>query len=142
RMQALHVIVRALKGRGSADIAALMRTCAPSLPSNFVRRSCLAALAQLGRLDAAFAFADIVFPEQHAPTREQAQTLWLHELRQIPEPATLFYPQLAPLRADPRFVSIAARLGLLDYWRTSGHAPDFCATEGSDPICIALVHAR
>lgn len=41
----------------------------------------------------------------------------------------LFRPPLADLRADPRFMQIAARLGLLGYWRRSGDWPDFC----SDP---------
>ena len=41
----------------------------------------------------------------------------------------LFRPPLADLRADPRFMQLAAHLGLLDYWRRSGDWPDFC----SDP---------
>ena len=39
----------------------------------------------------------------------------------------LFRPPLADLRADPRFMQVAAHLGLLDYWRRSGDWPDFCA---------------
>jgi len=41
----------------------------------------------------------------------------------------LFRPPQADLRADPRFMQVAAHLGLLDYWRRSGDWPDFC----SDP---------
>ena len=41
----------------------------------------------------------------------------------------LFRPALASFRRDPRFMAIAKRIGLLDYWRTSGRWPDFC----SDP---------
>jgi tetratricopeptide (TPR) repeat protein len=41
----------------------------------------------------------------------------------------LFRPPLADLRADPRFMQVAAHLGLVDYWRRSGDWPDFC----SDP---------
>jgi hypothetical protein len=41
----------------------------------------------------------------------------------------LFRPPLADLRANPRFIQVAAHLGLLDYWRRSGDWPDFC----SDP---------
>ena len=40
---------------------------------------------------------------------------------------SLFRPPLADLRADPRFMQIAARFGLLDYWQRSGNWPDFCA---------------
>ena len=41
----------------------------------------------------------------------------------------LFRPWLSNVRRDPRFIPLAKRLGLLDYWRESGHWPDFC----SDP---------
>jgi tetratricopeptide (TPR) repeat protein len=41
----------------------------------------------------------------------------------------LFTPPLAHVRNDPRFIRVAADLGLLNYWRQSGHWPDFC----SDP---------
>src|SRR5262249_11593049 len=39
----------------------------------------------------------------------------------------LFRPPQAHLRADPRFMRVAAHLGLLDYWKRSGDWPDFCA---------------
>ncbi len=39
----------------------------------------------------------------------------------------LFFTLTAPLRKDPRFMQLAARLGMVDYWRSSGHWPDFCA---------------
>jgi len=41
--------------------------------------------------------------------------------------AILFFTLTAPLRRDPRFMQLAARLGMVDYWRSSGHWPDFCA---------------
>lgn len=41
----------------------------------------------------------------------------------------LFRPYMRGFRADPRFMALAARLGLLAYWRKSGIWPDFC----SDP---------
>jgi len=37
-----------------------------------------------------------------------------------------FRPTLATFRKDPRFMQIAARIGLVDYWRESGKWPDFC----------------
>ena len=40
----------------------------------------------------------------------------------------LFSPISELLRADKRFPTLCARLGLVDYWMTSGHWPD-CATE-------------
>jgi tetratricopeptide (TPR) repeat protein len=38
----------------------------------------------------------------------------------------LFRPWLANVRRDPRFMGVAKRVGLLDYWRSSGNWPDFC----------------
>ena len=40
----------------------------------------------------------------------------------------LFSVDQKPLRADPRFVQLCARLGLCEYWVASGHWPD-CADE-------------
>jgi hypothetical protein len=39
---------------------------------------------------------------------------------------TLFRPTLTKLRERPRFLRIAERYGLLEYWRESGNWPDFC----------------
>ncbi|HXG99186.1 MAG TPA: TIR domain-containing protein [Sphingomicrobium sp.] len=38
----------------------------------------------------------------------------------------LFRPALKDVRRDLRFMQVAKRIGLLKYWRTSGHWPDFC----------------
>ena len=38
----------------------------------------------------------------------------------------LFRPAYAGLRRDPRFMQVAKRIGLVDYWRKSGKWPDFC----------------
>ena len=38
----------------------------------------------------------------------------------------LFRPALNDFRHDPRFMRVAARLGLLQYWQSSGQWPDFC----------------
>ena len=39
---------------------------------------------------------------------------------------TMFRPTLSRLRQKPRFLQIAQRYGLLEYWRKSGNWPDFC----------------
>ena len=41
----------------------------------------------------------------------------------------LFRPDFASVRADPRFIQVAARLGLVRYWRDTGFWPDFCTSE-------------
>ena len=38
----------------------------------------------------------------------------------------LFRPHMRPIRADPRFIALAAKLGLVAYWEKSGVWPDFC----------------
>ena len=43
------------------------------------------------------------------------------------DPGFLFFTLTPPLRKDPRFMQLAVRIGLVDYWRRSGHWPDFCA---------------
>ena len=47
----------------------------------------------------------------------------------------VFRPTLAKFRADPRFMILAARAGLADYWRSSGNWPDFCADPGLPYDC-------
>jgi hypothetical protein len=71
-------------------------------------------LSTLGFVDDAFAAAD-----RYVPTAPVANGT----------PFFLFFTPAAPMRRDPRFIKLAARLGLVDYWRTTGHWPDFC----SDP---------
>jgi hypothetical protein len=61
---------------------------------------------------------------------EQAYQLMLDPSFESPiNPDQLFRPDFAGIRADPRFMQVAARLGLVRYWRESGFWPDFCATE-------------
>jgi len=49
----------------------------------------------------------------------------------------LFRPDFAHVRADPRFMQVAAELGLVRYWRTSGQWPDFCNDEKLPYDCKA-----
>ncbi|QIK95812.1 tetratricopeptide repeat protein [Sphingomonas sp. HDW15A] len=39
----------------------------------------------------------------------------------------LFRPYFSKVRADPRFMWFAKRIGLVDVWQRTGHWPDFCA---------------
>jgi DNA-binding winged helix-turn-helix (wHTH) protein/TolB-like protein len=77
-------------------------------------------LYRLGLVDDAFQLADRW--AQGGMTRPSA-------------PAFLFYPGVAPMRRDPRFMALAARLGLVDYWRSTGKWPDFCAEPGLPYDC-------
>jgi tetratricopeptide (TPR) repeat protein len=53
------------------------------------------------------------------------------------EVSWLFRPELQPVRRDPRFMAVVARLGLIKYWRESGHWADFCMWEPLDYDCKA-----
>lgn len=45
------------------------------------------------------------------------------------EKDALFRPDFAAVRSDPRFMQVAARLGLVRYWQETGYWPDFCTSE-------------
>jgi hypothetical protein len=49
----------------------------------------------------------------------------------------LFRPEFARVRADPRFMQVAARLGLIRYWKQTGYWPDFCTSEQLHYDCKA-----
>ena len=53
------------------------------------------------------------------------------------EKDALFRPDFAAVRADPRFMQIAARLGLVHYWRKTGYWPDFCRSAQLSYDCKA-----
>lgn len=55
-----------------------------------------------------------------------------------PRVSFLFLPEMKAFRRDARFMPLAARLGLVDYWRKTGHWPDFCS-EPDLPYDCALV---
>jgi hypothetical protein len=44
-----------------------------------------------------------------------------------------FRPALRRFRQDPRFMAVAKRMGLVDYWQKSGIWPDFCFTDPDQP---------
>ena len=47
----------------------------------------------------------------------------------------LFTPITRNMRQDPAFVRLAARLGLLKYWRETGKLPDFCTDRAKQSEC-------
>jgi hypothetical protein len=81
--------------------------------------SALTLLTMLGDLDGAFAQAQL-----YKPVPPSA-------------PPYLFQPATAAMRSDPRFMQVAAKLGLVDYWRSTGKWPDFCSEPGLPYDCRA-----
>jgi len=55
--------------------------------------------------------------------------------------AFLFYSLTEPMRRDRRFMQLAARIGLVGYWRSSGKWPDFCSDPGLPYNCQAEARA-
>ena len=95
--------------------AALAAAAGGSMPAI---ENAIEAMSVLGFTDDAFAIA----------TRYQTTTCGCAH-------SILFFTLTAPMRRDPRFMSLAARLGLVDYWRASGHWPDFCDEPGLPYDC-------
>jgi DNA-binding winged helix-turn-helix (wHTH) protein/tetratricopeptide (TPR) repeat protein len=82
------------------------------------------ALASIGKQDDAF---DLL----RAPEIDQ--------ILLIKGSAFLFQPVTRALRADPRFWTAAADLGLAQYWKSSGNWPDMCGQELSLKTCQSQV---
>jgi class 3 adenylate cyclase/TolB-like protein len=112
-IQVLRTTFAAQKSRTPAAIAEAKRqllTAPPHVPEQLQAR--FMALADLGLADDAFRLAD---RWSQAP------------LTAFNAPHYLFDPGGAALRRDRRFIALAAKLGLVDYWRATGRWPDFCA---------------
>lgn len=104
---------RYLEARRQGDAGAL-RAAAKSIDAlaragQFGVSPAIAAIATAGDLDAAFALATVYFQSPAA------------------EAGVLFVAPAESMRRDPRFMRLAKQAGLIDYWRQTGHWPDFCA---------------
>jgi DNA-binding winged helix-turn-helix (wHTH) protein/TolB-like protein len=133
--QPIAALLRALSTRNATDIAAVERDCAD--PAKLARDRaalCLQGLIALNRLDTFFAIAPAYFPEMRGTTPSAREALWLQAPRVGRYTRVLFRSDAQALRADVRFIPIVERLGLLDYWRSTGKWPDFCKTE-PDSVC-------
>ena len=103
---------------------------------SFKSIQCMLALARLGDLDGAFAFADPIFPPRLGRTPTEEQALWLRNPWSTPT-SVITSRAAAPMRRDLRYIALARRVGLLDYWR-AGRLPDFCRTR-PEPICAKIL---
>jgi len=88
----------------------------------------LSALAALGDLDAAFAQAD------------KLGRLDASSILGLPTMG-LFSRNSRAMRADPRFLPLVEKLGLMEYWRATKSQPDVCETEDV-PFCRELKAAK
>lgn len=77
--------------------------------------------AELGFVDETYALLE---RSRFGPCGSPRDVMGTHAYRTL-----LLFPQAyRTLRADPRFVTVCARLGLVDYWLTTQHWPD-CAAD-------------
>lgn len=94
----------------------IQRSLSQSDFSNFGQS--LQALGEFDRTEEAFAWLN------QAPPATVAEHSYL-----------LFRPGLDDVRRDPRFMAVAKRVGLLNYWEKSRELPDFCFEPGLPYDC-------
>ncbi|HWH46784.1 MAG TPA: hypothetical protein VN664_03200, partial [Burkholderiales bacterium] len=132
----IRQVLRALASRTPGEIDAAVKGCFGGWVNHQTRWVCLLGMSELGRLDDTYRLASEAYPDNRAATPELEEEQWLRREKPFFHTAVLYRPEWAPMRADPRFIALAERIGLLDYWR-GGHPPDFCETERV-PVCEAL----
>ncbi|MDB5669185.1 MAG: hypothetical protein JWO25_144 [Alphaproteobacteria bacterium] len=129
-------IFEALRSRDPADIAAAREACVRDWDTGLVVPVCVNGLSVLGDLDGAFAVANRAYPDIVGATPAQAEARFLAGFDHMLSRFFLFGSAAKAMRADPRFARLAARTGMLGYWRARG-PPDFCAVEKA-PVCSLL----
>ncbi len=80
---------------------------------------------------------DLLEDARFGPSGGPADVMGMNAYRTL----MMFPAAFTALRADPRFVNLCARLGLVDYWLTTGIWPD-CADETPYDFREACIEAR
>jgi TolB-like protein len=138
--EVIAIYQQALEAAASGDAAkkkaAADRVSTAARDGTLIHRDALAWLAGLGDLDGAFREADLAFTPA---TLSPAVGLWYGATGGT---GVLFGPATAAMRRDPRFMALAARIGLVDYWRSTGRWPDFCSNQPGLPYDCRAEAAR
>lgn len=121
------------------DLAGVQRACSTKGLGEFTLGTCMTILANFGDLDRSFAIAKDLYPASQAPPGADKDQYWLDHPDGF-DTGFLTGPVGKSMRADPRFLPLADKLGLLDYWR-SGRLPDFC-TKAHEPVCARITGKR
>ncbi|HWC55613.1 MAG TPA: toll/interleukin-1 receptor domain-containing protein [Sphingomicrobium sp.] len=127
-------LVSALKSNSASRVRS---ACAHVSQEDGGTLQCMLGLARVGDLDGAYRFADDNYPSRRGRTPAEEERLWLEAPNPPNALAYITSPAAAPLRRDPRYIALAERVGLLEYWR-SGRPPDFCR-QNPEPICAQLL---
>lgn len=121
--------------RRDKDANRATRICGETNQALELSLLCLVVLADVGERDAAYRKMELMFPRMKGRTPAEEERLWLDN--PWSEPVFLLSaPSAVALRRDPRFLDVAERVGLLDYWR-KGELPDFCR-KAAEPVCSRI----
>jgi tetratricopeptide (TPR) repeat protein len=116
---------RALMTRAPTDIQkALEANLAAAKRGVGYAENAMALTSALGRLDEAFALAGELYLEPRLIGAGQRFSNGRFQVASRRQTHHLFMPPTAAMRADRRFQPLMRQIGLVDYWRTSGHPPD------------------
>jgi TolB-like protein len=99
----------AMRSPEGARRAAIQRLMECNESGDLPTAQTLMQLSSLGALDEAFALARLRYVDEQRGGED-----------------VLFSAATQAMRNDPRFMLLADDLGLVGYWRLSGHWPDFC----------------
>lgn len=119
---------------------AARRACSTESRDYTLGQRCLMIYIALGDLDDAFLLADRFYPARIGRTPAETERIWLDAPDGAGPLDLITSPAAAPLRRDRRYLALAQRVGLLDYWR-SGRLPDFCGAN-PEPVCRDLRGVR
>jgi DNA-binding winged helix-turn-helix (wHTH) protein/tetratricopeptide (TPR) repeat protein len=103
-----EAVARADEGRGHLEVAVRLAAALGDADTAF-------RLMRFHYLSPISSLPDVRFPGQSNFGR--ANERWTGHL---------FGPPVDRLQGDPRFLQLMQEIGLVDYWRQSGTAPDFC----------------
>ena len=110
-----------------------------SAAKDFDGNVCMLALARFGDPDAAFSLADRLYPPRHGRTAADDEGIWLNN-PDTNDVAFLASSAASPMRRDLRFLRLADRTGLLNYWRRV-RLPDFCM-KAPESVCARIKRTR